>query len=261
MSENSTSDVGRATIDAYLDAVEQALLAAHAPRCDRGQVVQDLESQIADMLVQQPEPLTETMVCAVIEKLEPPSHFAAMYGNGKQPRVANAAAKGSAWPSPWTVLMALPWTRVAAVSLAVMVTCALMVTFYVLARRVPSNPDVLLLSLSGAFVATTCAMALSYKQLRARPTRFPDRDLWLKCAVGYAVSVPLFLMFLLTYGTDGAAIVPFGILGFLYLLYAFAQWLRRYLAAALPEATCTSTGDAENHRGANGPMGSAARAV
>src|SRR5262245_33034613 len=42
--------VGRAAIDAYLDSVEQALFAVHAPRGDRVQVLQDLESQIADML-------------------------------------------------------------------------------------------------------------------------------------------------------------------------------------------------------------------
>src|SRR6187200_3117103 len=84
MTENSTSEVGRAAIDAYLDSVEQALLAAHAPRSDRVQVLADLEAQIADMLAREPQPLTEEIVRMVIARLEPPSHFAAMYGNGKQ---------------------------------------------------------------------------------------------------------------------------------------------------------------------------------
>ena len=83
MTENSTSGVGRAAIDAYLDSIEQALLAAHAPRSDRVQVLADLEAQIADMLAREPQPLTEEVVKAVIARLEPPSHFAAMYGNGK----------------------------------------------------------------------------------------------------------------------------------------------------------------------------------
>src|SRR5262245_4284599 len=82
MTENLSSAVGRAAIDAYLDSVEQALLAAHAPRGDRLQVLQDLESQIADMLAVGPQPLTEEIVQSVIAKLEPPSHFAATYGNG-----------------------------------------------------------------------------------------------------------------------------------------------------------------------------------
>ena len=68
--------IGRATIDAYLDSVEQALMAAHAPRSDRLQVLQDLESQIAEMLAREPAPLTEESVRSVIEKLEPPRHFA-----------------------------------------------------------------------------------------------------------------------------------------------------------------------------------------
>src|SRR6476660_8294535 len=90
MTENTSSTVGRAAIDAYLDSVEQALLAAHAPRADRVQVLQDLESQIADMLAVGPQPLTEEIVQSVIAKLEPPSHFAATYcnGNGKEPRPA-----------------------------------------------------------------------------------------------------------------------------------------------------------------------------
>ena len=88
MTDNSTSAVGRAAIEAYLDSVDEALIAAHAPRSDRMQVLQDLESQIADMLVQQPQPLTEEAVHALIQTLEPPSHFAATYGNGKQPTPA-----------------------------------------------------------------------------------------------------------------------------------------------------------------------------
>ncbi len=84
MTENSSSAVGRAAIDAYLDSVELALIAADAPRIDRLQVLQDLEAQIADMLAQQPTPLTEESVRSVLDKLEPPSHFAATYGNGKQ---------------------------------------------------------------------------------------------------------------------------------------------------------------------------------
>ena len=67
MTESSTPDVGRATIDAYLDSVEHALMAAHAPRSDRLQVLQDLESQIAEMLAREPAPLTEESVSAVIE--------------------------------------------------------------------------------------------------------------------------------------------------------------------------------------------------
>src|SRR4026207_1633446 len=107
MTENSTSDVGRATIDAYLDSVEEALLAANAPRGDRVQVLADLESQIADMLAQEPAPLTGEMVKWFIEKWEPASHFAAMYGNCKQPCTDRSRAV------VYPVLDTIRWSRVA----------------------------------------------------------------------------------------------------------------------------------------------------
>src|SRR6476660_2243810 len=110
MTENTSSTVGRAAIDAYLDSVEQALLAARAPRGDRVQVLQDLESQIADMLAIGPQPLTEEIVQSVIAKLEPPSHFAATYGNGNEPRPA--------WAAHITRRPHIRWPLVAALSCA-----------------------------------------------------------------------------------------------------------------------------------------------
>ena len=81
MTEHSFApDISCDPIDVYLDAVERAMTAAHAPRTDRLQVLQDLEAQIADMLAQQEQPLTDEAVCAVIAGLEPPSHFAENYG-------------------------------------------------------------------------------------------------------------------------------------------------------------------------------------
>ena len=114
MTENSSPTVGRAAIDAYLDSVEQALMSAHAPRSDRLQVLQDLESQIADMLTQQPMPLTEESVRAVLDKLEPPSHFAATYGNGTQ---TNPSAPS---PSRFARLPRAPWPMIAAASCALL---------------------------------------------------------------------------------------------------------------------------------------------
>ena len=104
MTENPASSIGRSVIDAYLDSVEQALLAANAPRSDRAQVLEDLDSQMADMLG--PQPLTEEIVRAVIARLEPASHFAAMYGNGKQPRVAAPVQVSSPRGIRWSYIAA-----------------------------------------------------------------------------------------------------------------------------------------------------------
>src|SRR5262245_905019 len=114
MTENTSSAVGRAAIDAYLDSVEQALLAAHAPRADRTQVLQDIESQIADMLAVGPQPLTEEIVQSVIAKLEPPSHFAANYVNGS----ASVNSPQPAWRIQIARRPVIRWPIVAELSCA-----------------------------------------------------------------------------------------------------------------------------------------------
>src|SRR4029078_5817532 len=78
-----------------------------APRRDRVQVLEDLESQIADMLAIGPQPLTDEIVQAVIAKLEPPSHFAATYGNGNEPRLAWATQIASRSSFRWPFVAAL----------------------------------------------------------------------------------------------------------------------------------------------------------
>ena len=79
---NQTAGFGQAVVDEYLDAVERALIASGAPRSERTQVVQDLESQIVEMMAALPQPVTEESIRSVIARLEPPAHFAATYGNG-----------------------------------------------------------------------------------------------------------------------------------------------------------------------------------
>lgn len=263
MIENSTGEIGHAAIDAYLDSVEQAMLAVHAPRRDRMQVLEDIESQIADMLAEQPTPLTEDAVRDVIGKLEPPSHFATMYGNGRQPRAANAVSARSAWrwPSPWPALMGVPWTRVAVVSISLMVASALLIVFYLLVNRRPPSPELLVFSLFATFCAATGTLVAAYWQFRTRSKWLQERDLFVNCVTVYAVVVSLFLIFMLTIATDGAALVPIGILGLLYILYAFVQWMRRWLKAALSQEPVPAHNDAAEFRQTAEPIGTAARAV
>jgi len=242
MTENSSSDVGGAAIDAYLDSVEQALLAAHAPRGDRVQVLQDLESQIADMLASGPQPLTEEAVQSVIAKLEPPSHFAATYGNGREARAAwgvESAVSEIARRS-W-----IRWPWVAAVSC----TCLGLGCLGVLLTNGPNGPDGILIALLllVGFALTPLALWKAAKQLQAEPGDRRDRNLVLISALVYAVVVPALVMGFFTLATHGFLLVPFGLGAFVYLQYVLVRRLHRRLSDALPPQP---GGDAAAHTGA-----------
>lgn len=232
MTENFTSDIGRAAIDTYLDAVEQALFAVHAPRSDRVQVLHDLESQIADMLAQEPAPLTEAAVQAVIAKLEPASHFAATYGNGKQSRAAKSI------PAQARGMAEVRWTWIAAACFVLPIIGILLeVMFGLSARgdlRVRFSGAFLVLSVVAALVATPSALAMAYRQLRAQPDRFPDRNLAMKLMIGYAIIAPALLMIIFAEWTYGLVLVPFGAGAFLYFQYKLVRQLQRHLQEKLP---------------------------
>jgi hypothetical protein len=82
----------RARLDAHLDAVEDALIAAGSSRERRRGVVDDLEAQITDMLAAKSETPTLADLEAVLATLDPP----AAYGQ------STAGAPPSAPPRPVT---------------------------------------------------------------------------------------------------------------------------------------------------------------
>jgi hypothetical protein len=243
MNENSTSDVGRAAIDTYQDGVEQALFAAHAPRSDRVQVLHDLESQIADMLAQEPAPLTEAAVQAVLAKLEPPSHFAATYGNGKQPPAARPI------PTQARGMAAIRWSIVAAGCFALPIIGILLeVLFNLSAReelRIRHSGVFVVLSTMAALVATPGALAMAYRQLRADPEQAYDRDLVMKMVTGYAVIAPALLMIIFADWTYGLILMLFGAVAFLYFQYKLVRRLQRFVQDKLPPrpASTSTNGD------------------
>jgi hypothetical protein len=250
MTENATSDVGRATIDAYLDSVEEALLTANAPRGDRVQVLADLESQIADMLAQQPAPLTEESVKSVIEKLEPASHFAAMYRNCKQPRTdLSSEVVGP-------LLDKIRWSRVA-IACFVLPLLGTSLEFALHFLYHVGNGAMLVLSIVAGLIATPFALAMAYWQVRARPGRFPDRDLVLSMIVGYAAVAPAFVMIVLTEWTYGVVLIPFGFVAVVYLQWRFVQRVHRHMMNALPPQPGNGSSSDAGERGAARPIGSA----
>src|SRR5262245_43883207 len=239
MTENTSSAVGRAT-NAYLDSVEQALLAAHAPRGDRLQVLQDLESQIADMLAVGPQPLTEEIVQSVIAKLEPPSHFAATYGsgngNGNEPRLT--------WVTQIASRSSFRWPFVAVLSCACLVFGCLLALLA--SAGPPHGPIVAALAsmLFVGFVFTPLALWKAVAQLQAQPDHPRDRDLVLKSTLVYCVIVPVLLVGFLTLVTHGYIFIPFGLAAFVYLQFLLVRRIHRYLSETLPPQPA---GDAAAH--------------
>jgi cation transport ATPase len=251
MTENTTSPVGRAAIDAYLDSIEQALLAANAPRGDRTQVLADLESQIADMLAQQPQPLTEESVQAVIARLEPASHFAAMYGNGKRPQ----ADRTRSISIPVPKLRTPRWSLVAAACFALPVMGLFLEWAVQLSPR--HSGAFFVLSIVAALVATPCALAMAYKQLRARPEGSADRDLVVNMILAYAIVAPAFLMVVFTEWTEGFVLVPFGIAAFIYVQYRLVRRLQRYVKDKLPPQLADDSPSVASRPTSAPPMGPA----
>jgi hypothetical protein len=78
MTDQAADAIRSAPVEAYLDSVDEVLLAARVPRSERAQVIEDLTSQIADMLGTQPTPITDDAIRAVLAQLEPPARFAVL---------------------------------------------------------------------------------------------------------------------------------------------------------------------------------------
>jgi hypothetical protein len=252
MTENSSATVGRAAIDAYLDSVELALIAADAPRIDRLQVLQDLESQIADMLSQQPTPLTEESVRYVLDKLEPPSHFAATYGNGKQtPPTPPTAA-----PGRFARLPRAPWPFIAAASCALLSVACLLAVFAA-ATDARGFLDIFMFLVVLSFFVTPIALWIAYRQLRAR-SNLLGRDLVLKSTCVYAALALALLTLFLAVITEGFALLALGVAAFVYFEYLLVRRIWRRMSDALPPQPAAISPRESNGNGASSPVTSGA---
>jgi len=218
--------VGADKIDAYLDSVERVLLAAHAPSRERLQVLQDLESQIADMLAQHPLPFTEETVQSVIAALEPPDHFAAIYGTETATSQPSVTAHSATVPYN-------PWLVVAATSCALIpLSCLLLMLLANVHAHGPA--DIVLVLLLIGSVVTPIAFWKGFQQLRAEPTRYRGHELAISTLVAYCTTIPLLLLVLVCIATQGYILFPIAIASFLYFQWVLIRRLQRRLAAAIP---------------------------
>ncbi len=235
---SSFDDVGSDLIDAYLIAVENALIAAGAPRPDRMQVLQNLETQIEEMLLPHPLPFTEVTIRAVLDKLEPPSHFAAMYSNGGKRYESTSPMTA---PQRSFRLSRPNWPIVAAVCAAILVLSCLL--GLIAAASGPERDVLILLALLGCFVGivfTPIALGMAYRQLRSEPAA-PGRNLVLKSTIVYGTIAPILLVLLAAEATNGAAPMLFGIAAFFYAQYVLLRRLWRHLSNAFPTPPSAST--------------------
>jgi hypothetical protein len=249
MTHDSSSAVGRAAIDAYLDSVDLALIAAGAPRIDRLQVLQDLESQIADMVAREPSPITEAAVHAVLDKLEPPSHFAATFGQAGD-STPSRPHRSFRWTRP-------NWPILAAVSCALLpLGCIALLSAELLRFSSPVSGLSILSSLFLGVVFTPIALWMAYKQLQVQPDT-TGRELLLKSTITYGVLAPLLVMLFAAAVTDGIVLIPFGFAAFVYLQYLLLRRLWRRISEAFPLQTAAVSSRGTNGSDANARVASA----
>jgi HAAS domain-containing protein len=235
MTENSTSAVvGSAAVDAYLDSVERALIAAGAPRPDRMQVLQDLESQIADMLAQQPQPLTEEAVRSVIAKLEPASHFAQTYGNGKEDTAPELRQVDMVTQNRFAMIAA-------AACATIVFGCLLLALGAATGMHGPAVGLLGMLLFAGV-VATPIALWLSIHQMRTQPGQFASRNLVLRSTAVYCAIVPALLFLVACIATEGGVLYPIGIAAFIYVQYVLTHRLLQRVSNLLPRQSATDIG-------------------
>lgn len=232
-------NVGSDIIDAYLIGVENALIAAGAPRAERMQVLQDLETQIAEMVAMRPLPPTEEAVRAVLDTLEPPAHFAAMYTNGGKKNESTAPASLA---TQRTFRLTRPkWPNVAAVSVAIL-ACGCLFAMIAAAANGP-NDFWILLALLNCFVGlvfTPIALWNAYRQLRSDLTT-PGRGLVLKSAIVYGTIAPILFVLWAAVVTEGLVPILLGIVALFYVQYVLLRRLWNYLSDALPTPPTATT--------------------
>jgi hypothetical protein len=255
MTDNPSPAVGRAAIDAYLDSVELALIAADAPRIDRLQVLQDLEAQIADMLAREPQPLTEESVRSVLDKLEPPSHFAATYGNGGKTTDSTSPSRSAPTLSRFVRIPRVPWPQIAVASCALLCISCLLALFAA-ATSAHGPLDLFMFLVIVSFVFSPIALWIAYRQLRAHPS-VPGRDLVLKSACAYTAIALAVLMFFLALITEGFVLMALGVAAFVYFDYLLVRRLWRRMADALPPQSASSSPLETNGNAAASPVTSA----
>lgn len=224
--EQERNALGQDRIDQYLDLVERTLMMANAPRSDRMQVIQDLESQISEMLTASSEPRSDALVIEILQRMEPASHFAAMYGQAEataQPKINRPKPRGPHL-SRWIL---------AAAALVGFLILTLLTTPLIL-----ENDELALMTIfmviPATLIATPFVWWMGVREIRANPGVVMGRDIALWSFVIFKVLAMAILLLAITLLTEGLILIPIGFLAFLWFTYRWIRWSQSKLMGDLP---------------------------
>lgn len=91
----SLPDDVRRRIDDHLDAIERVLLAGEVSRTERRTIVDEVETQIYDMLATRTEQEPAAAVTAILAELDPPAAYAGSPGASRQPETGPTPSTAS----------------------------------------------------------------------------------------------------------------------------------------------------------------------
>lgn len=224
---DADSAVGADRIDAYINSVEQVLLAAAVPAAERVQILDDLETQITEMLASEPLPISDATVAAVISRLEPPSHFAATYA--VEPQQSHAAAALAPAP-PYS-----PWILAATCSCAMVFLSCLLLMLMAAEDLAPPVAFTVILFLLACAIATPLTLRKGLVQLRTAPKQYRGQTLATGTALAYWTVVPLLLLLFVCVLTEGFILIPVGLAAFAYVHYRLLRRLHHRLTSPAPD--------------------------
>lgn len=223
----SDSAVGADRIDAYITSVERVLMHAAVPAAERVQVLDDLETQIAEMLASEPLPISDDTVAAVIARLAPPSHFAAAYSAHSQPTPTPSEFAAAQTYSPWILF--------ASGSCAMMGLSFLLLLLFAAGNVSPPVAIMVILFLLTCAVLCPVALRQGLAQLRTAPERYYGSHLATSTALAYWTAIPLLGLLFVCVLTEGIVLIPLGLLAFAYVHYRLLRRLHQRLTAPASE--------------------------
>jgi len=213
---NPLPDDARRRIDDHLDAIERVLLAGGVSRGERRDVVDEVETQIYEMLAARAEQQPTEAVAAILAQLDPPDAYAPESATAPTAVEPALALRGlwRRWQGWWFPRSSVP--RVSRPAFVAAVWFGLAALFFLAAfsyRRPPS----LLLSLMFLFgmTAPIGVTALGFWSVR-RIRRSAGREYGLPLALVETFFFPIVLANLALIGllaaTDGAGLVVLAVL-------------------------------------------------
>jgi hypothetical protein len=207
----------RRRIDGHLDAIEQVLFAAGVSRCERRGVVDEVETQIFEMLAARSGEEPGEAVAAVLSQLDPPSAYAPEAAAAPAATARSASpvrALWQRWQGWWSPPSDAPRLSRPALVAAAWFGMAALFALVVFADHRPPDAAIALFFLVG-LTAPIGVTALGFWSVR-RIRRSAGRETGLPLALVETFIFPIVLANLALIGllaaTDGAGLIILAVL-------------------------------------------------